>query len=133
MPRPRCCRRITGSPAFKTFKPAGLAAKDLEELTLTLEEYEAIRLADFESLYQEEAATRMGVSRQTFGRTIERARSTVARALVLGCALRIETSDAAWPPERLSSCPFCGGRTRHCSRCGGKAYAHCHATKIPQP
>jgi len=133
MPRPRCCRRITGSPRFKVFKPAGLAAKDLEELTLTLEEYEAIRLADYEGLYQEEAAARMGVSRQTFGRSIEGARSKVARALVLGCALRIETSDAAWPPERPPGCTVCGGRTRQCPRCGGKAYARGHAPKNPQP
>lgn len=130
MPRPRYCRRITGSPCFKVFKPAGLAAKDLEELTLTLEEYEAIRLADYEGLYQEEAATRMGVSRQTFGRTIEGARSKVARALVLGCSLRIIATEAV-ARTRDFLCAGCGyfweepcgtGRPEACPRCGGNDF-----------
>jgi len=82
------------------FKPAGQPVASLEEVALTLEEYEAIRLADFEALYQEDAAKRMGVSRQTFGRTIAQARGKVARALVLGCVLRIEAAEARGSPER---------------------------------
>jgi len=145
MPRPRCCRRITGSPAFKVFKPAGLAAGDLEELTLTLEEYEAIRLADFESLYQEEAAGRMGVSRQTFGRTIEKARAKVARALVLGCALRIEIPEAeagARRTERDFLCKTCGhswkatcgpGGPEACPGCGGDDFQRTCCTGTGSP
>lgn len=89
MPRPRCRRRIDGAPACLLFKPAGRPAARLEEIVLSLEEFEAIRLADHEGLYQEEAARRMGVSRQTFGRAVAGARAKVARALVLGCALRV--------------------------------------------
>ena len=51
------------------------------EVLLTLDEYEAIRLADLEGLYQEQAATRMNVSRQTFGRIVEAARRKVADVL----------------------------------------------------
>lgn len=61
----------------------------LGETVLLLDEFEAIKLADYEGLYQEEAAKRMNVSRQTFGRIIGSAREKVARMLVEGKALRI--------------------------------------------
>ncbi len=57
---------------------------------LSIDEFEAIRLADLEGLYQEQAAERMNVSRQTFGRIIESARRKVAQVLAGGLALRIE-------------------------------------------
>jgi predicted DNA-binding protein (UPF0251 family)/predicted Fe-Mo cluster-binding NifX family protein len=72
------------------FKPAGIPARDLEEVTLGLDGAEAIRLADLEGLYQDAAAQRMGVSRQTFGRIIEAARRAVADAIINGKRLRIE-------------------------------------------
>lgn len=93
MPRPKCCRRIDGEPACKIFKPTGTPRVVLEEILLAMDEFEAIRLADFEGLYHEEAAARMNVSRQTFGRIIEGARGKVARVLVEGLALRIEGGD----------------------------------------
>jgi predicted DNA-binding protein (UPF0251 family) len=62
----------------------------LEEVVLTMDEFEAIRLADREGLYHEEAAQRMNISRQTFGRTLEAARYKIARVLTEGLALRIE-------------------------------------------
>ena len=52
------------------FKPRGIPSVDLQEVVLSLDEFEAIRLADHEQVYQEEAATRMNISRQTFGRII---------------------------------------------------------------
>lgn len=63
----------------------------LEEVFLLLDEMEAMRLADFEGLYHEEAARKMDVSRATFGRILDRARHKVAEALLQGKALRIET------------------------------------------
>lgn len=72
------------------FKPAGIPARELEEVVVTLDELEAIRLADVEGLYQEAAAARMAVSRPTFGRILDGARRKVADALVRGKALRIE-------------------------------------------
>jgi predicted DNA-binding protein (UPF0251 family)/predicted Fe-Mo cluster-binding NifX family protein len=83
-------RRVAALPTVPVFKPAGIPARDLEEVALTLDEFETIRLADYEGLYQEAAALRMGVSRQTFGRIVEAARKKVADALVNGKALRIE-------------------------------------------
>jgi len=90
MPRPTSCRRITGKPGACVFKPAGVPACRLQWLNLTLDEFEALRLADLDGLHQEEAATRMKVSRQTFGRIVENARRKVARALNSGMALSIE-------------------------------------------
>ncbi len=89
MPRPLSGRRVGGEPAAALWKPAGVPARGLEEIGLGLDEFEALRLADHEGLYQEAAAIRMGVSRQTFGRIVEEARRKVAAALVEGKALRI--------------------------------------------
>jgi hypothetical protein len=90
-------------------------------VALTLDEFESLRLADLEGLYQEDAAGRMGVSRATFGRIVESARRKVAEALVRGKALRIEGGAVAGAdgPRR---CPQCAGRSngeRTCLRCGG--------------
>lgn len=72
------------------FKPTGVPIDELEEVVMTLDEFEALRLADLDGLYQEEAAGKMKVSRPTFSRIIESARRKVADALVHGKLLRIE-------------------------------------------
>lgn len=63
---------------------------ELEERVLALDELEALRLVDLESLSQEEAGDAMGISRGTIGRLLERGRRTVVDALLHGHALRIE-------------------------------------------
>jgi uncharacterized protein len=90
MARPKCCRRISSSPGSSYFKPRGIPLTALEEVVLDADEFEAIRLADLEGLYQELAAEKMSVSRQTFGRIIKSAHKKVAEALVRGKALKIE-------------------------------------------
>ena len=90
MPRPCCLRHIGFRPNAGFFKPAGIPACTLEQVTLTLDEVEALRLADLEGLYQEQAAEQMKISRPTFSRIIEEARRKVADALVHGKALRLE-------------------------------------------
>lgn len=90
MPRPKCRRNICGIPDKNYFKPRGIPAVELEEIVLHLDEFEAIRLADYEGLYQEEAAARMNISRQTFGRVIETAHKKIADVLTHGKALKIE-------------------------------------------
>lgn len=62
----------------------------LEEVLLTIDEYEALRLADLEAFSQEEAASKMRISRATFGRIIEKARQALVDAIVNGKAIRIE-------------------------------------------
>lgn len=77
-------------PKVTYFKPRGIPLIHLKESTLELDEVEALRLADYESLYHAKAAERMGISRATFGRIIESAHRKVAVALIEGKALRIE-------------------------------------------
>jgi len=90
MARPVRCRRVAGEPAVPLFKPAGIPWMDLEEVLMPLDEFEALRLADLEGMYQEQAAEQMGVSRATFSRILEEAHRKVADALVHGKALRME-------------------------------------------
>jgi len=90
MPRPCCCRHIGFRPSARLFGPAGVRACSLERVTLTLDEVEALRLADLNGLYQEQAAREMQISRSTFSRIIETARRKVADALIHGKALRLE-------------------------------------------
>ena len=90
MPRPKCQRNICGIPDKNYFKPRGIPTVDLEEIVLNLDEFEAIRLADYEQLYQEKAAAKMNISRQTFGRIIEAAHKKIADVLLNGKALKIE-------------------------------------------
>jgi len=90
MPRPINERRLGAAIQPRVMKPAGVPARELEEVLLGFDEAEALRLADLEGLYQEAAARSMGVSRQTFGRIIETARHKIADALLNGKALRID-------------------------------------------
>ena len=92
MSRPKKCRCINCTPNTSYFKPKGIPIFKLEEVSLSLDELEAIRLADYEGLYHEEAAEKMTVSRATFGRILNEARHKVAEAIVDGKALRIETN-----------------------------------------
>ena len=89
MPRPFKCRRVCGTPGSDYFKPRGIPLSDLQEIGLTIDEFEAIRLADLGGLYQEEAAKKMAISRQTFGNIIASAHKKIADAIVNGKALKI--------------------------------------------
>jgi predicted DNA-binding protein (UPF0251 family) len=98
----------------------------LETLTLTLDEFEAIRLADLEGLYHERAADEMNVSRQTFGRIIESARKKIAEALIGGKALEIKGGKIEISTQRDFRCracehqwsvPFGTGRPSACPQC----------------
>ena len=107
MARPKNCRQISALPGYSLFKPMGVPARSLPEVTLTVDEFEAIRLADQQGLYQEEAATRMGVSRQTFGRIVDAARTKIATALVEGYAIRIEGGEVRIADIRRFQCGDC--------------------------
>jgi predicted DNA-binding protein (UPF0251 family) len=93
MSRPKKCRCINCRPDASYFKPKGIPLVQLEEISLDLDELEAIRLADYEGRYHEDAARDMKVSRATFGRIVNGARHKVAEALIGGKALKIETND----------------------------------------
>lgn len=88
--RPPRCRRVSFVPEATYFKPAGVPMRILEEIPLSVDEAEAIRLKDLEGLEQEEGADKMGISRPTFQRILASARQKVADALLNGKAIRIE-------------------------------------------
>jgi predicted RNA-binding Zn-ribbon protein involved in translation (DUF1610 family) len=96
---------------------------------VTVDEYEAIRLADMEGLYQEKVAEMMGVSRQTVGRILQSAHKKIAEALVHGKAIRIEGGAYVENEMREFICtackhgwslPYGGGRPASCPECGGE-------------
>jgi predicted DNA-binding protein (UPF0251 family) len=88
-------------PQVTHFKPAGVPARLLERVALSVEELEAIRLKDVERLQQEECAQRMRISRPTFHRVLESARRKVADALINGKAVRIEGGNFALASQRF--------------------------------
>ena len=107
MARPKRCRRIGSTPGSSYFKPRGIPLSALEEVVLSFDEFEAVRLADLEGLYQDQAAEKMGISRQTFGRIIEAAHHKVAEALVRGKALKIEGGAIEIACMKMFKCHDC--------------------------
>ncbi len=88
--RPKKKRLVLKKPEFSLFKPAGIRASELEQIILLTEEYEAIRLADYENMKQEEAAELMEISRPTFSRLVESARKKISVMIIEGKSLSIE-------------------------------------------
>ncbi len=110
MPRPKKCRRVCGLPAQTAFlSPGG----DRPAVELAVDEYEAIRLLDYEGLRQEEAAAQMGVARTTVQAIYAAARRKLAQCLVEGRSLRIAGGDVEVCGDRER----CGGGRRCCARC----------------
>ena len=101
MARPFKCRRVAFVPDVTFFKPAGIPLRALEEVRLTVEEAEAIRLKDLEGLEQEAGADKMNVSRPTFQRILASARQKIADAILNGKAIRIEGGNFEISPLRL--------------------------------
>ena len=107
---------------MKGFKPFGIPRKMLDEVTLLYDEYEAIRLVDYEGLHHEKAAEQMNVSRPTLTRIYEKARKTVALALVEGKMINIEGYNVQFDREwfRCRRCyKLIGGMENHirCKDC----------------
>ena len=122
MPNRRRNRKIDSPPAMEGFKPFGIKMRHLDKVILFFEEYEAIRLIDYENMNQEAAASRMNISRPTFTRVYKQARKTIAKAMVEGKAILIEggtyISENYWvrcnncsrlttAPKPVEACPHC--------------------------
>jgi predicted DNA-binding protein (UPF0251 family) len=90
MPRPKQFRTIATPPTMKGFKPFGIPRTELETVLLSYDEYETIRLLDYEGLMQEQAAERMNVSRPTLTRIYEKARRAIAKAFIEGKMIVID-------------------------------------------
>ena len=126
MPRPFRRRRVCCRPERDYFKPRGIRLEALEEVVLGLDEVEAIRLADLEEQYQEAAAKKMNVSRQTFGNIIDSAHKKIADALVNSKAIKIEGGEVKMMEKQFVcydcknewSQPYGTGRPDVCPKCG---------------
>ncbi len=88
--RPRCPRKVEKEPKADYFKPRGIPAKDLEQITISPEEIEALRLVDLKDMNQKEAAKKMNISRKTFWKDLKNARKKVTEALVNSKAIKIK-------------------------------------------
>lgn len=135
MPRPLKTRFVYMNDIPRAFSPVGITRKELEEVRITMDELEAIRFADLEGVYQEEAARLMGISRQTFGRLLICARKKIAECIVNGKVLKVERRGCAvegrfsvckncrevWlmQKEPYLACPDCGGNLMDISRIEG--------------
>jgi predicted DNA-binding protein (UPF0251 family) len=107
MPRPQDHRIVLEPPLFTEFKPMGLKGQDLEQIQLTLDEFEAFRLADYVGLSHATAADEMGISRPTFSRLIEKARRKIADFMILGKLLTIEGGSVHFR-NNIIRCLSCG-------------------------
>ena len=85
--RKKIIRHIAKDHSNVCFKPCGIQGKYLEKIMLDTDEMEAIRLSDYEGLYHQECADKMGISRTTFSRVIQQAHKKVSDALLHGKAI----------------------------------------------
>ncbi|MEA1878839.1 MAG: DUF134 domain-containing protein [Bacteroidota bacterium] len=107
MPRPKNNRTVHEPPLFVEFKPTGVAGKNLEQRFLTLDEFEAVRLADFKGMSHEEGSLEMEISRSTFSRLIDRARNKIATFLIRGQLLTIDGGNIHFK-NNIIRCLDCG-------------------------
>lgn len=132
-PRPLRLRKVSNPPVISGFSPYGNKQKSGRTATvfLNIEEYEALRLCDYEMLNQQEASVLMNVSRPTLTRIYSKARQKIAEAFVLGKQIIIEGGkiyfDSDWflcencgcyfnnpdKQEKIKGCPLC--RSKHFS------------------
>ncbi len=107
MPRPQNNRVVYEPPIFTDFKPMGVKGISLEQVLLSLDEFEAFRLADYIGLSHEEAAGEMEISRPTFTRLIEQARKKIADFIINGKMLNIDGGNIHFR-NNIIKCQSCG-------------------------
>jgi len=147
MPRIKALRTLQELPTVKGFRPLWMRPNYRSAVVMQLEEYEAIRLMDYENLTHEQAAEKMGVSRPTVTRIYEQARKKLATALVEGRSFLIEGGEIqlsgvhfyceacqakfsrSVQDSQITACPQCGSQRvislsecfmrgcRRCNRC----------------
>jgi len=115
MPRPRKWRKVCCLPQSDRFGPLNAQPDQVMYVTMTIDEYETIRLIDLEGFTQEECADQMKIARTTVQRIYNDARKKLADSLVRGKVLRIEGGDYQLCDGLEKTCG-CGGCQRH--RCG---------------
>jgi len=132
MPRPQKQRTVQEPPKIQGLKPIGVPSRFLENVVLSIDEYEAIRIADYEGLDQQKAADIMEISRPTFTRLIEKARKKVADCIVDAKELVIDGGNYSFIANVIQ-CYDCGNVFRFdvpsnvpvlCPSCGSANIVH---------
>jgi uncharacterized protein len=124
MVRPRKIKWINFEPDVTYFKPRAIPLSNLEEIEITLDELETLRLSNLENLNQIDAAIKMDIHQSTFQRTLTRAREKITDALVNGKAIKIHGGEYKMPggdgtgPEGKG--PIAGKRNRQGAGRGGR-------------
>lgn len=127
MPRPKNNRIVYEPPSYTEFKPAGVSVKSLEEVQLSLDEFEAVRLSDQLGMSHEEAANEMGISRSTFSRVIVKSRKKIADFFFQGKLLTVTGGNIHFR-KNIIKCSDCGHMFKidigtlmsQCPECGSK-------------
>jgi predicted DNA-binding protein (UPF0251 family)/DNA-directed RNA polymerase subunit RPC12/RpoP len=137
MPNKIRCRKVMMPPPMDGYKPFGIPLRQLESVTLFLEEFEAIRLVDHEDLRQEEAAKKMDVSRPTFTRIINQARKKVAKAFVEGRAILIQggnyiTEDSWYKCHRCNETMTTLKPAKQCRNCNSEEIVQLNKETLPR-
>jgi len=122
MPNRIRARHIKMPPRMEGYKPFGIPMRELESVTLLFEEFEALRLADYENLTQEEASRKMNISRPTFTRLYDKARKKIAKAFVEGKAIIIsggtyQTDDYWYKCSDCDETTVSDHPVKHCTGC----------------
>jgi uncharacterized protein len=125
--KPYRTRKVSQPPLFTNFKPSGVQRKFLKKTELSIDEFEAIRLADYLGLEHQEAAEKMQVSRPTFTRLIKKARQRIAQAIIDGMELVIVGGNIELV-NSIHHCQDCGEKvqqpvktkTAPCEECGSE-------------
>lgn len=112
MPRPRKCRKVCSLPKISEFSPCGRIKKNAEIVIMTVDEYEAVRLIDYQNFSQEECSVYMKIARTTAQQIYNNARKKMAKAIVEGLPLKIEGGDYQLCDGEELYCG-CGGCQRH--------------------
>ncbi len=129
MPRRKRFRKIVAPPSFDGYKPYGASINSKQSIEFFYEEYEAMRLADYDMLNHQEAAELMGVSRATFARIYETARRKIAKAFVESLEI-VTVYGNAWMENAWYSCASCQAKftlpennvKQLCPLCGSKSF-----------
>ena len=129
MPRLKKNKIVGSPPLYSVYKPAGIMGSTLQRLCMALDEYEAIKLADYQGLNHKDAAVEMEISRSTFTRLIEKARRKTAQFLIEGKELCIEGGRIHFR-DNILRCLECGhmfniSMSKTVSRC-----PECHSENL---
>lgn len=117
-------KKVGFEPEVTYFKPRGVPLRELEEVELTIDELETLRLANAEKLNQTEAAEKMDIHQSTFQRTITRAREKITDALINGKAIKIHGGEYKMPRGDRTGPEGKGPKT-------GRGLGHCAGNEQP--